>query len=638
MKSSTDEIGGVTVTTDLAIQPSQQGLFVTSFGISFSSPVTFGTASGNIMADGMLLLSGMGGVREITPTSDLAYAVNRLSVGADTFMIDNYAIVTSGQQLYRFSGTKMTRDASGGTLFINEAARTAVYSMSAAISEFIRNAAPTPAPSIPPLSYNLEVVGSNVMINFGDGSFRITGSMLAFDDSAGDFLFTGSTIGGPQLTTIPNINQLVVVQESTATTHAGRAVILATQYTDTFTNTATQQALSVNNPRVLSIIRTIMSFSGTVGQFTVTSTGVTFNGVSVMQLMRGSTQSFALAAGDQLSYTNGALTVTSGGNQVFSRSGVQRVTVQQGSGAAINDGSAAAISGPGTLFFEGNMAFFTNDASVVMMVGNQIVTATPATTPTTISPTTPAAPMVTVRTENGMVIVSIDGMDTVIADSSRRMQITTGQSIRYQNQNLVVFPSGGGNPVLTLMNIGQYVFYNTGDQTVTTFTGTMPGIMAMTGTLYYDGSRAFFTNRAEINDAIDSALNPTMPPTNETPMTTDTTQPSVTTPSSPPTTSFTGVPPTVTTEGPTASDGSRWVIGPWTMVCLALCMMCVCSFSCLLQCSRTCGVGIQFRTVRCSGATFSVQCTQDPQLSVNIPTTYQFCNRLDCPGMWIIVL
>ena len=519
MKSNTDEIGGVTVTTDLAIQPSQQGLFVTRFQRCFSSPVTF---SENIMADGMLLLSGMGGVRETSPTSDLVYAVNTLSVGADTFMIDNYAIITSTQQLYRFSGTKMTRDASGGTLFINEGARTAVYSMSEAISQFIRNAAPTPAPSIPPLSYNLEVVGSNVMINFGDGSFRITGSMLAFDDSAGDFLFTGSTIGGPQLTTIPNINRLVEVQESNATTHASRAVILDSQYTDTFTNTATQQALSVNNPRVLSIIRTIMSFSGTVGQFTVTSTGVTFNGVSVMQLMRGScAQSFALAAGDQLSYMNGALTVTSGGNQVFSRSGVQRVTVQQGSGAAINDGSAAAaISGPGTFFFEGNMAFFTNDASVVMMVTNQIVTA--GTTP----PTTPAAPNVTVRTENGMVIVSIDGMDTVIADSSRRNQITTGQSIRYQNQNLVVFPSGGGNPVLTLMNIGQYVVFNTGDQTVTTFTGTMPGIMAMTGTLYYDGSRAFFTNRAEINTAIDNALNPTMLPSTQPPVTT---QPSVTT-------------------------------------------------------------------------------------------------------------
>ena len=515
-KSNTDEIGGVTLTTDLTIIPSQQGLFVIRFQRYFCSPVTF---SGNIMADGMLLLSGMGGVRETSPTSDLAYAVNTLSVGADTFMIDNYAIVTSTQQLYRFSGTKMIRDASGGTLFINEGARTAVYSMSAAISQFIRNAAPTPAPSIPPLSYNLEVVGSNVMINFGDGSFRITGSMLAFDNSAGHFLFTGFTIGGPQLTTIPNINQLVEVQESTATNHVSRAVILATQYTDTFTNTATQQALSVNNPRVLSIIRTIMSFSGTVGQFTVTSTGVTFNGVSVMQLMRGScAQSFALAAGDQLSYTNGALTVTSGGNQVFSRSSVQRVTVQQASGAAINDGSAAAISGPGTLFFEGNMAFFTNDASVVMMVTNQIVTAgtMPPTTPTT----TPAAPNVTVRTENGMVIVSIDGMDTVIADSSRRNQIASRQSIRYQNQNLVVFPSGGGNPVLTLMNIGRYVFYNTGDQAVTTFTGTVPGIMATTGTLYYDGSRAFFTNRAEINTAIDNALNPTMPPSTQPPVTT----------------------------------------------------------------------------------------------------------------------
>ena len=131
------------------------------------------------------------------------------------------------------------------------------------------------------------------------------------------------------------------------------------------------QGLAVNNPRILSIIRAVMSFTGTIGQFTVTSTGVTFNGVSVMQLVRGSTQTVTLAARDQLSYMNGALTVTRGGNQVFSRSGVQRVTVQQGTGAAItiNDGSAAAaISGPGTLFFEGNMAFLTNDANIVRII------------------------------------------------------------------------------------------------------------------------------------------------------------------------------------------------------------------------------------------------------------------------------
>ena len=518
MKSSTDEIGGVTLTTDLTILPSQQGLFVTSFGISFSSPVTFGTASGNIMANGMLLLSGMGGVREISPTSDLVYAVNTLSVGADTFMIDNYAIITSHQQFYRFSGTKMTRDASGGTLFINEATRTAVYSMNAVISQFIRNAA---TPSIPPLSYNLEVVGSNVLINFGDGSFRITGSMLAFDNSAGPFVFTGDSIGSPQLI-IRNISEFFEVQESTATNHGNiRAVFLTKQYTDTFTNTATQQALSVNNPRVLSIIRTIMSFSGTVGQFTVTSTGVTFNGVSVMQLMRGSTQSFAIKCPlFNVSYKKGTLTVTSGPNRViFSRSGVQRVTVQHGSGVSIHDGSAATIGCVGTLFIEKNMAFFTNDTNIMTMIRNQIGTTTPSTQPTTqpttlptTPPTTPAAPNVTVRTENGMVIVSIDGMDTVIADSSRRSQITTGQSIRYQNQNIVVFPPGGGNPVLTLMNIGQYVVFNTGDQAVTTFTGSMIGVMAMTGTLYYDGSRALFTNRAEINTAIEDAIPPTTQP------------------------------------------------------------------------------------------------------------------------------
>ena len=133
-----------------------------------------------------------------------------------------------------------------------------------------------------------------------------------------------------------------------------------------------------------------MSFTGTIGQFTVTSTGFTFNGVSVMQLVRGSTQTVTLAAGDQLSYMNGALVVTIGGNQVFSRSGVQRVTVQQGTGAAINDGSAAAaISGPETLIVEENMAFFTNDAS--MMIGNQLGTTTPVIQPTT-QPTMPPMP------------------------------------------------------------------------------------------------------------------------------------------------------------------------------------------------------------------------------------------------------
>ena len=306
-KSSTDEIGGITLTINTVIQ---QGFFLASFGTSFSSPVSYSSSGGNIMADGVLLLSGMGGVREISPTNDLAYVLNTLSVGADTFNINNYALVTSTGQLYRFSGMKSVRDASGGTLFINDATRTAVYSMSAVVTQLIRTAAPTVPPSIPPLSYNLEVVGSNVQINFGNaGAYRITGSMFVTDNSAGTIVFTGNSIGSAAGIT-PGINRFFHVQEATATYTNARVLVPANEYTDLFVNTGARQGLVVNNPRILSIIRAVMSFTGTIGQFTVTSTGFTFNGVSVMQLVRGSTQTVTLAAGDQLSYMNGALTVT----------------------------------------------------------------------------------------------------------------------------------------------------------------------------------------------------------------------------------------------------------------------------------------------------------------------------------------
>ena len=366
-KSSTDSIGGITLTTIVEIV---QGFFVTRFGLAFSS-VPYSSSGGNIWANGVLLLSGMGGVREISPTTDIVYALSTLSVGADTIIIHKYALVTTNQQLYRFSGTKILRDASGGTLFINDATRTAVYSMNAVVTRLIRNAAPTVPPS---LSYNLEVVGSNVQINFGNaGAYRITGSMFVTSNSAGTIVFTGnSTASSAGITA--GIDRIFHVQEATATSTGARLLVQANEYTDLFANTGASQGLVVNNPRILSIIRAVMSFTGTIGQFTVTSTGVTFNGVSVMQLMQGSTQTVTLTAGDQLSYMNGTLTVTSGGNQVFSRSGVQRVTVQQGTGAAINDGSAAAaISGPGTLIVEGNMAFFTNNASIVRMITNQVV-------------------------------------------------------------------------------------------------------------------------------------------------------------------------------------------------------------------------------------------------------------------------
>ena len=349
-KSSIDEIGGITVTMNLEIV---QGFFVSNFGLSFSSPVSYSSSGGNIMANGVLLLSGMGGVREISPTNDLAYVLNTLSVGADTFYIDNYALVTANRQLYRFTGMKTLQDASGGTLFINDATRTAVYSMNADVTRLIRNAAPT----VPPLSYNLEVVGSNVQINFGNaGAYRITGSIFGLENSIGTLIFTGTSIA----TSIQGISHFFHVEEATVGSTSLRDIVLANEYTDLFINIGTGQGLAVNNPRVLSIIRAIMSFTGTIGQFTVTSTGVTFNGVSVMQLVQESTQTVTLAAGDQLSYMNGTLTVISEGNQVFNSSGVQRVTVQQGTGAAINDGSAAAAtSGPGTLFVEGNIAFFT---------------------------------------------------------------------------------------------------------------------------------------------------------------------------------------------------------------------------------------------------------------------------------------
>ena len=570
-KSSTDEIGGITLTTNTVIQ---QGFFVTSFGTSFSSPVSYSSSGGNIMADGALLLSGTGGVREISPMSDIAYAWYRLSVGANSINIRSYALVTSNGQLYRFSRMKIARDPSGGTLFINDATRTAVYSMSAAVTQFIRTAAPTVPPTIPPtvppfipLSYNLEVVGSNVQINFGSaGAYRITGSMLVTDNSAGTIVFTGNSIGSAAGITA-GINRFFHVQEATATSTNVRVLVPANEYTDLFVNTGARQGLVVNNPFVLSIIRAVMSFTGTIGQFTVTSTGVTFNGVPVMQLMRGSTQNVTLTARDQLSYINGTLTVISGGeNQVFSRSGVQRVTVQQGTGAAINNGSAAAaISGPGTLFVEGNMAFFTNDTNVIMTIGNQLGTTTPVTQPTTQPTMPPMPPNITITTASGISTLNFDGNAVVTLDSSRRRQITSGQRIQYQNKNLVVFPVEGNNPVLTLMNIGQFVVYNDGDQTSTTFTGSMPEIMILTGTLYYDGTRAFFTNRNAVKNIIDNALNtPTSPGTTSSPITTPS---SGTTPSSS-TTPFTEVPSTVATEEPSTSDWSTCILGPWNTVSL----------------------------------------------------------------------
>ena len=452
-KSNTDEIGGITLTINTVIQ---QGFFLASFGTLFSSPVSYSSSGGNIMADGVLLLSGMGGVREISPTNDLVYVLNTLSVGADTFNIDNYVLVTSTRQLYRFSGMKSVRDASGGMLFINDTTRTAVYSMSAVVTQLIRNSATTvppptvPPPTVPPppLSYNLEVVGSNVQINFGSaGAYRITGSMFVTDNTAGTIVFTGNSIGSAAGIT-PGIHRFFQVQEATATSTNARVLVPANEYTDLFANTGADQGLAVNNPRILSNIRAVMSFTGTIGQFTVTSTGVTFNGVSVIQLMQGSTQTVTLAAGDQLSYMNGALTVTSGGNQVFNRSGVQRVTVQQGTGAAINDGSvAAAISGPGTLFFEGNMAFFTNDANIVMIISNQVGTMTPSTQPTsqpitqpTTQPTmpTPMPPNITITTASGISTLNFDGNGVVTLDSEGRRQITSGQRIQYQNKNLVI--------------------------------------------------------------------------------------------------------------------------------------------------------------------------------------------------------
>ena len=40
--------------------------------------------------------------------------------------------------------------------------------------------------------------------------------------------------------------------------------------------------------------------------------------------------------------------------------------------------------------------------------------------------------------------------------------------------------------------------------------------------------------------------------------------------------------------------------------------------------TRSCGVGVQFRTVRCCPTMIS--CTQDSQYRDNIPSAYQFCN------------
>ena len=549
--TSSDEFGGATLTTNVVIQ---QGFSVNRFRLSFSSLVSYTSAGGNILADKVVLLPATGGVREVSPTSDLVYAVNTLSVGADTFMIDNYAIVTSNALLYRFSGLKKTRDASGGTLFINEGAQTAVYSMNTKVTQLIRNASTFPL-AIPPFSYNLEVIGSNVLINFGNslGAYRITGSISGLNNSVGTLIFTGTSLA----ISIQGISHFFHVEEATVESTSSRDIVLANEYTDLFINIGTGQGLSVNNPRVLSIIRTIMSFSGTVGQFTVTSTGVTFNGVSVMQLMRGSTQSVTLAAGDQLSYTNGALTVTSGGNQVFNCSGVQRVTVQQGSGAAINDGSAAAISGPGTLFVRKSMAFFTNDTSVVRKINELAI--------------------MPVFTVTGMNALTVDGNAVITLGPSRRQHITSGQSIRYRNQNLVVFPSGGGNPVLILMNIGQFVIYIDGEHKSLTFTGSMPVVFTSVGTLYYNGSHGFFTNHDGVKNMIETVLNSPASPSTRSSTTTSSsgTMPSSsTTPSSNtssttpshPTPAASTMSPMISTRGPITTEWSTCVIGPWGAV------------------------------------------------------------------------
>ena len=171
---------------------------------------------------------------------------------------------------------------------------------------------------------------------------------------------------------------------------------------------------------------------------------------------------------------------------------------------------------------------------------------------------------------SGTPTLRVGGRNIVTLNTSQVRQITDGQSISYSDHVLTVSTSGSVN-VFTQTNIGQFAIFTTGCQQLSTFTSSSPISMRRPGTLYYDGSRAFFTDRTEITDAISNAL---------TPATTQTPMMSVTTPTAPTCTSSpspdpSGTPPTEPSDGPTTSDGSRWVIGSWSSVSVYM-PLCVC--------------------------------------------------------------
>ena len=262
------------------------------------------------------------------------------------------------------------------------AGQTAVYSLNYGFTSRIQSAVPAP---IVGFSYAVEVVGGNLQIRFGSlGAFRITGAAIN-DANRGRFLFTGSNIAGVSITVPGIITALFHVTNNMVQVYTSRKFFYGDDYQDLFYNTMAQAALASNDPYVSAVIRQGAAFTGTPSSSITfsTSTGITFNGIRLMQLVQGTTQSISLAAGDQLLYENRALLVISGGTQQFSRIGIQWLSVLQNGahGIAINDGSASSITGHGTVFVQGKSAFFTSDANTAMSISNVISPLPPSPPP-----------------------------------------------------------------------------------------------------------------------------------------------------------------------------------------------------------------------------------------------------------------
>ena len=336
-----------------------------------------------------------------------------------------------------------------------------MYSLNSGFTSNIQSAVPAPPVGF---SYAVEVVGSNLQIRFGSqGAFHITGAAIN-DANCGSFLFSGLNIAGVSITVPGFITTLFHVLNNMVQVYTTRVFIAGEEYQDLFYNTMTEAALASNDSRVSAVIRQGAAFAGTPSSSISfsTSTGITFNGILLMQLLQETTKSISLAADDQLLYMNGALSVISGGTQQFNTSGIQRLSVLQGGGIAINDGSASPSTGSGTLFVQGNSAFFTSDANTAILISN-VISPLPSSLP---------LPVVEIVMVSGMPTLTISGSNIVSLNTSQVIQIMDGQSISYSNQVLRVSTSGSVNPVFTQINIEQFAFFPTGVQQVLTFTSS----------------------------------------------------------------------------------------------------------------------------------------------------------------------